>query len=196
MKWIDYLMLFGGIIFILSSCSKSTEYQSDQNTFDLEGLVNSQVFFLYDNHYGIHKITKLGSKEEVVEQYPDSSGWANELKILKTADINKPGVRPYYNFKSSESFLYSIDSYILNETGRSNTLFQKIYRDKQTNHLARIMVEQRIDNPIYHSGRYIVIVFKGLEEDVVIIDSIKVTGYQKIIFLDTTFYNSISRIIQ
>jgi hypothetical protein len=151
---------------------------------------------LSENGFGIYKTSRLGSKEEQVEQYLDSSGWANELNILKTADISKPGLRPYYTFKSSESSHHLIDAYIINDTGRFSTVYQKIYRDKKSNHLARIIVEQRVDNPIYHSGRNIEIVFKGLDESTVIIDSIKVEGFQKIIFMDTAHYTSISRIVR
>jgi len=197
MKWIDSLLFYGGVFIILSvsACSISIENQSYQNTFDLEGLINSQVISLSANNYGIQKITRLGSKEEIVEQYPDSSGWAKELNIIKTADINKPGLRPYYDLLSSDSSIYTIDTYILNDTGRSNTIYQKIYHSKNNNHLIRIGIKQQIDNPIYHSGRYIEVIFKGPKDDVVLIDSIIVKGYQKIIFLDTAFYNSISRTI-
>jgi len=198
MKWIDSLLMNGVLIIILSlsSCSSNNEHQFDQNAFNLESLVNAQVFFLSDNNYGILKTSRLGSKEEQVEHYLDSSGWANELNILKTADISKPGLRPYYTFQSSESSRHLIDSYIIMDTGKYSTVYQKIYRDKKSNHLAKIIVEQRVDNPIYHSGRNIEIVFKGFDKNAVIIDSIKVEGFQKIIFMDTAHYTSISRVVR
>jgi hypothetical protein len=198
MKWIGPLLFFTGWLIILSfpSCMKKTEVWSYQEAFDLGSLVNNQIIYLSGNHYGVRKMSSLGQKEDVTEHYPDSAGWAKELDILKTADISKPGVRPYYAAESYESPLFLIDNFILTDTGRSNTMYQKIFRDKQTNRLARIQAEERVDNPIYHSGRYIEIVFRTIDEDVLIIDSIKVEGYQKIIFQDTAFYSSIAKIIR
>jgi len=198
MKWISPLLFFTGWLVMLSfpSCRKNTEVRSYQEALDLEGLVNTQVVYFSDNHYGIHKRSCLGQKEEVVEHYPDSAGWSKQLDILKTVDISKPGLRSYYAAESYESPSFLIDYYVLIDTGRSNTMYQKIFRDKLTNHLARIQAKQRVDNPIYHSGRYIEIVFRTIDEDIPIIDSIKVEGYQKIIFQDTVFYSSIGKIIQ
>jgi hypothetical protein len=198
MRWIYFLLCYGGAIIILSlsACSRNLEKQSNHIRFDLAGLINSQVSLLSEKNYGIQKVTKLGSTEEVVEHYPDSSGWVKELNIIKSTDINKPGLSPYYDMISSDSSWCSIDTYILNDTGRSNILYQKIYRYKKTDQLVRIRIKQKIDNPIYHSGRYIDVAFKKLKEDLIVVDSIIVNGYQKIIFLDTTFYNSISKIIK
>ena len=180
----------------LSSCKKNIENRSFEHKFDLSDLVDSQVIYLSANHYGVRKISSLGDKKDTVENYPDSSGWAKELNILKTVDVSKPGLRPYYNFKSYQDASCQIESYNLTDTGRLNTIYQKIFRDKITKKLARIEAEQIIDNPIYHSSRYIEIIFKQDDADTPVIDSLKVKGYQKMIFQDTAFYNSIAKIIQ
>jgi hypothetical protein len=189
-------LFFGGFLWSLtfSSCQKNIEKGSLQNTFDLIGLVDDQVNYLSRHQYGIHKFKKLGNKKEIIDHYPDSTGWAKELSILKTADINKPGLSPYYRLESSKDSLYEIDTYYLKDTGSVNTLYQKIIRRKQNHLPVKIEARQQTDNPIYHSGRYIEIFFKALSEQEVIIDSIYISGYQKMIFRDTTFYSSISKI--
>jgi len=197
MKWFAALLVFGGgiILLLVSACSRNIENQSHTDFFDLEGLIDSQVITLSSNNYGIQKLTKLGSEEDMFKHYPDSAGWAKELDIIKTANINKPGLSPYYNLLTQDSSVYLIDTYVLNDTGRSSTLYQKIYRSKKSRTVNKIKIKQQTDNPIYHSDRNIEVLFKQQEEDV-IIDSIIVNGYQKIIFLDTAFYQSISRTIQ
>ena len=198
MKWIDFLLFSAVVILIisLSACNRNIETQSDdKNAFDLVGLIDSQVILLSKNEYGIQKFTKLGQKKENIELFPDSAGWVKELNIIKTTDINKPGLSPFYNLISSDSSVYSIDSYVLNDVGRSNVIYQKIYREKRTDHLTRIKIKQNIKNPIYHSSRFIDISFKKLNADQGLADSILVKGYQKIIFLDTAFYYSISKIV-
>lgn len=197
MKWIAALLVFGGgvVLLLVSACSRNIENQSNTDIFDLEGLIDSQVITLSSNNYGIQKLIKLGSEEDMIEYYPDSAGWARELDIIKTANINKPGLSPYYNLLTQDSSIYLIDTYVLNDTGRSSTLYQKIYRSKKSRYINKIKIKQQTDNPIYHSGRNIEVVFKQQEDDV-IIDSIIVSGYQKIIFLDTALYQSISWTIQ
>jgi hypothetical protein len=197
MKRIDTLLFYVGVIilFLLSACSRNMERQYVSDTFDLEGIIDAQVFFLSKNNIGVQKITSLGPKEDRVEHYPDSAGWAKELNIIKTANIDKPGLKPYYDLLTTDSSIYFIDSYVLNDTGRAITLYQKIYRHKKNNIIKRIKIRQQIINPIYHSGRAIEVVFKESEENM-IIDSIIVNGYQKIIFLDTAYYQTISRTIR
>ena len=196
MKRIDALLILGGVIILslMPACSGSIEDQSYPDTFDLEGLINAEVIFLSSKNFGIQKSIRLGSYEEKVELFPDSARWAKELNIIKTANINKPGLRPYYELQTIDSSIYLIDTYVLSDTERSNTLYQKIFRTKKNGYLEKICIKQQTDNPIYHSGRDIEVVFKRPDEDN-IIDSIIVKGYQKIIFLDTAFYQTISRTI-
>ena len=193
-----FLLLLTGWMVMLSlySCKKNIETRSFEHKFDLVNLIDSQVVYLSANHYGVRKISSLGDKKDTVENYPDSSGWAKELNILKTVDVSKPGIRPYYKFKSYEEASCLVESYILTDTGKLNTIYQKVFRDKTSKKLAKIVAEQIIDNPIYHSGRYIEIIFKQDDADNLVIDSLKVKGYQKMIFQDTAFYNSIAKTIR
>jgi hypothetical protein len=88
-----------------------------------------------------------------------------------------------------------VDHYILLDSGNSNTIFQKIYRDDASDHLLKIQALQVVKNPIYDSKRFIEIIFKDVDSDKQIIDSISVEGYQTMILSDTTFYRSISKIL-
>jgi hypothetical protein len=198
MSRLDARLIIGGIVFLLffSSCRKNVENRSLKKALDLDSLVDSQVTFLSDNHYGIHKITRLGPREEVVEHYPDSSGWARELDILKKADISKPGIRPYYSYELSGNSSYNIDNFILIDSGRYKTTYQIVYRSKLTDIPFLVQTGQHISNPIYHSSRFIEIVFREIEAEEIVIDSIRVKGYQKIIFRDTAYYSLVSRTIQ
>jgi len=117
------------------------------------------------------------------------------LNIIRTADISKPGLRSYYAIETYDSLEFNIDHYILMDSGNSTTIYQKIYRDKTSRQLLKVKAFQNVNNPIYDSERYIEIIFNKKDRDNLIIDSIMVEGFQKMILSDTTFYRSISKIL-
>ena len=193
----DLRPVLAGLIFIfwMASCGNMAENQSDQNSFDLVGLVDSQVILLTNNNYQIRKISRLGSSDESTQFVPDSAGWARELNIIRTADISKPGLRSYYTIETYDSLEFNIDHYTLMDSGNSTTIYQKIYWEKASGKLLKIQALQNVNNPIYDSERYIEIIFNKEDRENLIIDSIIVEGFQKMILSDTTLYRSISKIL-
>jgi hypothetical protein len=193
----DLRPVLAGLIFIfwMASCGNMAENQSDQNSFDLVGLVDSQVILLTNNNYQIRKISRLGSSDESTQFVPDSAGWARELNIIRTADISKPGLRSYYTIETYDSLEFNIDHYTLLDSGNSTTIYQKIYWEKASGQLLKIQALQNVNNPIYDSERYIEIIFNKEDRENLIIDSIIVEGFQKMILSDTTLYRSISKIL-
>ena len=193
----DLRLLCAGLCFAfwITSCGNRAENQSDQNSFDLVGLVDSQVIFLTNNNCKVRKISHLGPSKESTQIVPDSTGWARELNIIRTADISKPGLRSYYAIETYDSLDFKIDHYTLMDSGNSITIYQKIYWNKVTGQLLKVQALQNVSNPIYNSERYIEIVLNMKDEDNLIIDSILVEGFQKMILSDTTFYRSISKIL-
>ena len=193
----DLRLLCAGLSFFfwITSCGNRTENQSDQNSFDLVDLVDSQVIFLTNNNYQIRKISRLGSSNESTQFVPDSTGWARELNIIRTADISKPGLRSYYAYETYDSLEFNIDHYTLMDSENSTTIYQKIYCEKASGQLLKIQALQNVNNPIYDSERYIEIIFNKEDGDNLIIDSIIVEGFQKMILSDTTLYRSISKIL-
>ena len=97
--------------------------------------------------------------------------------------------------KTYEKALFLVDEYFVTDSGSLPTIYQKIVRDKDSGQLARIEAQQRVNNPIYHSNRHIEIVFNQGDAYKLIIDSILVKGYQKIISQDTVFYTTIAKVI-
>ena len=193
----DLRPVLAGLIFIfwMASCGNMAENQSDQNSFDLVGLVDSQVILLTNNNYQIRKTSRLGSSDESTQFVPDSAGWARELNIIRTADISKPGLRSYYTIETYDSLEFNIDHYTLMDSGNSTTIYQKIYWEKASGKLLKIQALQNVNNPIYDSERYIEIIFNKEDRENLIIDSIIVEGFQKMILSDTTLYRSISKIL-
>lgn len=194
----DLRLLFAGLAFVLwiSSCGNRPENQSKIKTFDLVGLIDSQVNLLSSNKYQIQKTSRLGSSEENTRYVPDSAGWARELNVIRTADISKPGLRAYYTIETYDSLEFTIDQYNLIDSGNSNTIYQKIYHGRSSGQILKVQALQKVNNPIYDSRRFIEISFKEeKDEDNLIIDSIVVVGFQKMILSDTTFYRSIGRIL-
>jgi hypothetical protein len=193
----DLRLLYTGLsfLFLLTSCGNSAERQPDLKSFDLERLVDSQVIFLAENEYQVIKKSSLGTSDDLVQYVPDSAGWVREMGIIRTADISKPGLRSYYTLESYDSLEYTIEHYSLLNSGNSNIIYQKIYRDAASDQLLKIQALQNVNNPIYDSNRYLEITFKEAEKDQEVIDSILVRGYQTMILSDTVIYQSISKII-
>lgn len=196
MKVHGYTSILTGLTLVvcMSSCLKKIETRNDQDVFYMEDLINNQIVYLSSHNYGIRKITRLGEREEITENYPDSLEWTKEFNILKDADISKPGLRPFYDIRSYETPMYRIDHYVLKDSGKSNTLYQKVFRDIKSGKLLRLLTEQYVQNPIYHSERRIELVFATIHGNTVI-DSITVTGYQKMIARDTAYYSLMARMI-
>ena len=197
MVQMDLRLLFTGLsfLFLITSCGHRAERKPDLKSFNLEGLIDSQVVFLTNNKYQLNKKSDLGTSTESTQYIPDSAGWVRELSIIRAADISKPGLRSYYTLESFDSVGYDIDHYILLDPGNSNTIFQKIYHDRASGQILKIQALQVVSNPIYDSKRYIKITFKEGERDKPVIDSLLVSGFQAMIFSDTTFYRSISKIL-
>lgn len=160
------------------------------------GLIDSQVNFLSNNKYQIQKTSLLGSSEESTRYVPDSAGWARELNVIRTADISKPGLRAFYTVESYDSSEFTIDQYNLVDSGNSITIYQKIYHEKTSGQILKVKALQKVNNPIYNSRRFMEISFKEKsDDDELIIDSIIVVGFQKMILSDTTFYRSVGKIL-
>ncbi len=193
----DLGLLYTGLwlLFFATSCGNRPEDQSDQKSFDLVGLIDSQVIFLTDNEYQVIKTSSLGSSTELAQYIPDSAGWVSEMSIIRTADISKPGLRSYYRLERYDSLDYTIEYYTLLDSGNSNTVYQKIYHDATTGKLLKIKALQNVSNPIYDSKRYVEISFQEVDKDTAVIDSIMVKGYQTMILSDTVFYHSTSKIM-
>lgn len=178
------------LLFVISSCRQDIDGGSLEKAFDMNRFVDDQTTWLSKHRYGLRKITRLDSSVETIEYIPDSSGWARELDILRTVDISKPAIRPFYDHKVSEADQFKIDRFIVKDSGRHKTTYQAIYRKKNDSNPSIIRSGQYISNPIYRSERIIEIIFKDTVTDTLEIDSVKVQGYQKIIFRDTAFYNT------
>lgn len=193
----DLRLLYTGLCLwlLVTSCGNRAERQSDLKSFDLVGLVDSQVIFLTDNEYQVIKNSSMGTSTDFAQFVPDSSGWVREMSIIRTADISKPGLRSYFALESYDSLDYNIEHYTLLDSGNSNTLYQKIYRDAASGRLLKIKALQNVSNPIYDSKRYMEITFQEVGKDTEIIDSILVRGYQTMILSDTVFYHSLSKIL-
>jgi hypothetical protein len=193
----DLRLLITGLcfLFVITSCGNRAEHQSDLKSFDLVGLLDSQVIFLTNNKFQINKKSSLGTSNDLTQYVPDSAGWVREMSIIRTADIGKPGLRAYYRLESYDSLDNKIEYYNLLDSGNSNTIYQKIYRDAASDKLLKIKALQNVSNPIYDSKRYIEVTFKDTGGDMQIIDTILVRGYQTMILSDTTFYHSICKIL-
>ena len=198
MQGIDHRLLLMGLamVVLMYSCGENPSSMSDLRSFDLKGLADGQVTTLSQGGYRIQKISQLGPSQDKTEYRPDSSGWKRELDILRNADISKPGLRPYYSYTNYDSVDLIVEHYALTDTGQSDVIYQKVYHHKNSGLLWKIEVLQQVNNPIYNSSRIIQAIFREEDNQQMLLDSLKVKGFQHMIISDTTFYQTTCKILK
>lgn len=190
MRWLNYAIFFTINILLIGlfSCKTKPEQKQDYPSFELEELIDEQIELLSKEEFVLHKTTVLNAKVEEVQLKPDSTSWRKELSIFKSADINKPGLIPFYTYTQLEINGLLEDQYVLNDSGRSETTYLRILKHRSTRQISRITAVQKVVNPIYESSRKMELYFKESEGAGILLDSFSINGYQKMVSQDSVVF--------
>jgi len=187
MKLIKFLLLALSLIIYFTGCHRELE-KNKSEIFSLESLLDSQIKLLSINKLQLKKETHLGDNIENLIITPDSSAWAKELSIFRTADINKPGLKDFYDKDVVEIGNIEKEEYFLLDSNQSETIYLRIHKDNKSGIISSIEALQHIKNPIYQSQRKLVLNFKQNDDETIRLDSFAIKGYQKMILQDSVNY--------
>ncbi len=186
-----FLFLF---LFLVFACDRGRQ-RKEQEFFDLEQFLDGQIRTLSSIETELLKLTIVDDSTDHVILQHDSSGWAREMSVFRTADIHKPGLRNFYTKTLIDSGSWEIVKYELMDTTQSETLFLKIFSDKNSDSILKIEALQRTKNPIYNSKRKLFLTLAPLEDGRMRLDSFHVRGYQKMVMQDSIQYASSGKVL-
>ncbi len=189
-----FFVLVFAIIVSITGCR--LDLKKDKNKIlDLEDLLDAQVRLLSTKDLKLKKETIIGDSIENFIISPDSAGWARELSIFKTADINKPGLLEFYDKKVVEIGNTEKEEYVLLDSNQSETMYLQINKNNESGVISSIEALQHIKNPIYQSRRKLVLIFSLQINDAIHLDSFAIEGYQKMILQDSIIYFTAGKIL-
>jgi hypothetical protein len=189
-QWLPFLL-----VLFLAECHQRT-IQDSREVFNLENFIDNQVSLLSEDGLELIKQVIINDSLESLRLIPDSLAWEKELSIFKTADIHKPGLRDFYTKTITDTNGSEVEEYTLKDTAKSETLFLKIKRDRNSDLIQSIEAAQQANNPIYRSRRHLYLQFEHKDHDKIRLDSFGVRGFQKMILEDTLSYFTAGKIIR
>ncbi len=102
---IRLLILLGLGVSMLSCASDANTKVKLQAYFDLDSLIQTQSKLLSDQKSKLVKQVSEREKTEQIEFIPDSTGWSQELAMMRRFNINKPHNVGAYSSESTEAGL-------------------------------------------------------------------------------------------
>ncbi len=161
----------------LASCEENKESVRQLHAyFNLDSLLEQQVFVLYDRGAEVQKVVRMDGEEEVRTFVPDTSQWRDEFAIIKDFNINKPYyVGSFNEVKKAGKVIFQPNSEDL-----AVTQFELTYSEDELIRIESFLDEEKY---IYTNKRKLTMEFaEGL------LKSYQIDGSQKMILQDEVDY--------
>ncbi len=138
----------------------------------------------------VKKIAFIEGKQDSILFTPDSSGWAQELKLFLEAGINKPVLRNQYDISDTAALNsnLSIRKYEYIGDSKSAVEYMHVYYLDSLPYVKMVEARYRENNLLYKSGRKIRMNFDDNGGLIARLESFAVEGFQKMIFKDTVTF--------
>ncbi|MBW8051612.1 MAG: hypothetical protein FVQ77_14995 [Cytophagales bacterium] len=194
-KLVRILLLVLTIFF--SSCNLVPEKENttlkNNEYFDIEEFIDHQIDLLDSLDIKLSKTVMLNNKKET--RTLKQIDWKKELALFRKLNVNKLSLR--------DSYEEDIISEPVNKTLVKN--YTPLYPELKIKFLKIVFsdnnevnsIEGRLfdKNALYKTEKYTKLSCKRQGDDQVIIDNYEISGYQKIILMDTFYYEIRSEII-
>lgn len=160
------------------ACSQNKSSVRDLKVYyDLDSLLNAQIYALGEGNYVIEKTVDMDGKTESMSGVYDSTQWRNEFKILRDFDLNKSYNVGAYSTDHEEAKIY----YTLSDkTLDAPVKWFSVGKNKKG---LEISAEYFEDKVIYQHKRMMKL---KLEDGMLL--SFEIKGYQKMALKDTAQY--------
>ncbi|HNP18420.1 MAG TPA: hypothetical protein PKL31_08315 [Fulvivirga sp.] len=184
MKKLIYLCLAVGTIACSNIKSEKVAYY-----FSVDSLNRVQAQILLDNKAKLFKFAVVNGDTTTTTFTPDSLQWADEFQVFNHADINKPAMKGNYKisvYNDTQSNL-KVKSYEAISKGTAVQSLQLYFLDN-IEKLKKLEMVTHEKNSIYNSTKHLNMEFDEVKGGLRL-TSYTITGYQKMILMDTVkFY--------
>ena len=182
MRWLVFLI---GIVFW--SCAPENKSKEKSAVFyDINGLIDEQVSLLSTISPSVSKRAMIGGQEEITTfTLKDSTSWANELAIFKSADINQSKLVDSYTSKSSTD--HSLITYTSKYPENTAVESLSIHFEKDDQKPSKIHAFLNTSNELFTSGKSLEMHFKQVDGKPMLFQYI-IEGRQQMISMDSTNY--------
>jgi len=183
---------------VLLSCSELAPEQNEPDLyFSMNQLIDSQINILVSNNYQLKKTASLNGKTDEKVLRPDSSGWLDELKLFRDADINAPAYLGLFEKVPGTgeltSNLQEINYLPINDKIKG-VQYIKIFYAENPQDVRKIFVKVTDINPLFQGETLLRLELKRDGENNLVLNSYEITGGQKMIMLDSVEYQIIGEI--
>lgn len=167
------------ILFV--SCSnedKTSESGQEKVFFDLKGFVEQQIDVLNRTKPSVVKNVAMGQARNQLKT--KDIDWAKELELFIQADLNKPALKQSYTIQRPDSLTYL---YISKEKDRLPVQELKIVLDSPSGLPIQINATLKSENKLYSSAK-VLEMYSEKQLDGIHIKKYKISGFQKLAFMD------------
>ncbi|MCG8307769.1 MAG: hypothetical protein MI975_10305 [Cytophagales bacterium] len=182
-RWLIYLVLW----FVWSCAPSNNRKEKSAKFYDINGLVDEQIHWLSSISPSVSKTATINGKKEQRRIRPmDSVGWAKELTIFKSADINRSILSDSYSI--AESIDSNATRVVYQSKYPASTEVEELVIELDKNRKP-VRIHARLDNSneLFNSAKIIELNFRDVEGRR-LISSYHTEGWQKMISKDTASY--------
>jgi len=161
--------------------------------FDIEEFIDHQIDLLDSLDIKLSKTVMLNNKKET--RTLKQIDWKKELVLFKELNVNKISVRDSYEEDIISDPVNK--TLVKNYTPLDPELKIKFLKIVLSDNNEVISIEGRLfdANLLYKTEKFLKLSCKRQGDDQVIIDNYEISGYQKIILMDTFYYEIRSKIM-
>ncbi|MCH8317140.1 MAG: hypothetical protein IIA88_01365 [Bacteroidetes bacterium] len=180
-----------------SSCNLVPEKENaalkNNEYFNIAEFIDHQIDLLDSLDIKLSKTVRLNNKKET--RTLKQIDWKKELVLFKELNVNKPSIRERYK----QEIMYDTVNEILvkNYSPLDPELKIKFLKIGLSDNDKVNSIEGRLfdANLLYKTEKFLKLSCKKQGDDQVIIDNYEISGFQKIILMDTFYYEIRSKII-
>ncbi|MCF6361518.1 MAG: hypothetical protein L3J29_12250 [Cyclobacteriaceae bacterium] len=184
---------FLSTLLVMQCTSPEANTGSSASYFDVTSFTQNLIEQQFQRGASVVKTTNVnGVIEERLISDTDSLFWVTELTPLLNADINKPSLKEAYLVEIeveevNSNLLKTI--YSAQPSLKSKVKLIEIKYLGKPEEVRQIFAVMQTDNPVYSTHQSIHIWINN-QEGKLIIDSLKIEGFNKTVLLDSMVYSS------
>lgn len=186
-------LLFILLLLSLSACIR-VKREAAESHFSIAALVREQVIKLSAAGAQLSKTALAGADTATAGITPDSSGWADEFKLIADTDIDKPALIGRYDEKQTD------DPHSNLTVSRYETLdndlevqSMAIYFLNDPENIKRIEITGRRKTILFRSSLKVVMQFDNIDGEL-LLEEYEIQGDQKMLWQDPLQYRVSGRI--
>jgi len=180
------------LLLIICGCSQDSNNDLTLKYFDVNGLIENQIVFLYQKGAKLQKTATINSEREENVLEIDSTGWIKELGIFRDVDLNRNVyLKAYQVVEGASDPGSNLKSYIYEPINSDEVLIKylKIFFVNDSSEIRRLEAEIYESNSLFKNQKFFKMEFDRDGFNNLVLQSYQIEGYQKMITMDTVRFS-------